>query len=93
MYNNIIFDFGQALVRFDPLYMTSQYVKNTGDIKTVASVVFDRLYWDRLDEGTISDAEVISAICERLPDRLKANAVKVYENWIYNIPLMGYTSF
>ena len=88
MYKNYIFDFGQVIVKFDPIYMTSKYIKNKEDIKMVSGVVFDRLYWDRLDEGTISDEEVKAEICRRLPDCLHDDAIKVYENWYMNIPLI-----
>ena len=86
MIKNVIFDFGQVLVHFDPEYMTSVYVGDKEDISLVSSVVFDRLYWDRLDEGTISDEEVIALSLARLPDRLHEDARNVYKNWIYNIP-------
>ena len=88
MYKNLIFDFGQVIVHFDPIYMTSQYITGKADIKTVADVVFDRLYWDRLDVGSITDDEVKTAIISRLPERLGALATEVYDNWIHNIPLI-----
>ena len=86
MIKNVIFDFGQVLVRFDPLYMAGRYVSDKEDIKAVASVVFDRLYWDRLDDGTISDEETVEKAKERLPERLHDGVEKAYYNWIYNIP-------
>ena len=86
MIKNVVFDFGKVIVHFDPLYMTEQYVTDPDDARVGADVVFDRLYWDRLDEGTISDAEVIEACRERLEKRLHAAAEQVYYNWIYNIP-------
>lgn len=88
MFKNYIFDFGQVIVKFDPYYMTSKYVKTEKDIKLVSNVVFDRLYWDKLDEGSITDQEVIDAICERLPEYLHKNAISAYENWYLNIPLI-----
>ena len=54
--------------------------------KLLAEVVFDRLYWDKLDAGTITDEEVVAACKERLPERLWAKAEKIYFNWVYNIP-------
>ena len=60
MIKNVVFDFGQVLVHFDPKYMTEQYVKNTEDAKLVEEVVFDRMYWDKLDLGTISNEETVS---------------------------------
>lgn len=86
MIKNVIFDFGQVLVSFDPHYMTSAHVKNEADILLCKDVLFDRLYWDKLDAGTISDEEVISLVKKRLPERLWNDAEKAYYNWIYNIP-------
>ncbi len=84
-YKNAIFDFGQVMVRFEPTYMTEQYVSGD-DVQLVASVVFDRLYWDKLDSGDISDGEVIDACRQRLPERLWSLAEQVYFNWIYHLP-------
>lgn len=88
MFENYVFDFGQVIVKFDPYYMTSKYVESEEDIKLVSSVVFDRLYWDKLDEGSITDKEVIDEICKRLPEHLHKNAISAYENWYLNIPLI-----
>ena len=83
---NVIFDFGQVLVRFDPIYMTSRYVSDEDDVRDVANVLFDRLYWDRLDAGTIEDEEVVRLASQRVPQRLRGAIADVYYNWIYNIP-------
>ena len=86
MIKNVIFDFGQVLVHFEPDYMTGQYIKDEADKKLAMDVIFDRLYWDRLDAGTISEEEVIEGIKSRLPERLCEDSVNAYKNWIYNIP-------
>lgn len=86
MIKNIIFDFGQVLVHFVPEYMVKQYVTEPEDVKLLSEVVFDRLYWDRLDLGTITDEETIALCRERLPQRLWDAAEKIHWNWIYNIP-------
>ena len=86
MIKNIIFDFGQVLVEFIPENMTKAYVENEDEIKTIADVAFDRLYWDKLDAGTITDDEVVSCLKERLPQNLWQKAENVFRNWIYNIP-------
>lgn len=86
MIKNVIFDFGQVLVSFIPHYMTKAYINDESDIKLVEDVVFDRLYWDKLDAGTIADEKVIEEVKKRLPERLWQSAEKVYYNWIYNIP-------
>lgn len=83
---NVVFDFGQVLVYFQPSYMVGVYVSDEGDKALLEDVVFDRLYWDRLDDGTISDEEVVSAFKARLPERLWDVSEKIYYNWVYNIP-------
>lgn len=86
MIKNVVFDFGQVLVSYEPKYMTEIYVKNKDDSAIIQEVLFDRLYWDRLDAGAISDEELIKEACTRLPERLHSVSEKVFRNWIYNIP-------
>lgn len=86
MIKNVIFDFGQVLVHFIPHYMTKAYIENEEDALLAEEIIFDRLYWDKLDAGTISDEEVIKLIKERLPERLWNQAEQAYVNWFYNIP-------
>ncbi len=85
MIKNVIFDFGQVIVHFNPKYMTEKYITGK-DARLVEEVVFDRLYWDRLDKGDISDDEVVNECKKRLPEHLWDTAEKVYFNWIYHIP-------
>ena len=88
MYKIFIFDFGQVIVKFDPEFMTKVYIENPNEVKAVEDIIFDRLYWDKLDEGTITDDEVKEGICSRLPDSLKEKACLVYDNWYRNIPFI-----
>ena len=86
MLKNVVFDFGQVLVRFDPSYMVGQFVTDKEDAALLSEVLFDRLYWDRLDAGTITDSKVVEDSCRRLPERLHAVARDIYYAWIYNLP-------
>ena len=83
---NVIFDFGRVLVHFEPPYMVGKYVSDPADAALLAQVAFDRKYWDRLDAGTISDAEVVADIKSRVPERLGDAVDQIYYHWIYNIP-------
>lgn len=89
IYKNFIFDFGQVIVKFNTEYMTSVYIKDADDLKLVEEVVFDRLYWDKLDAGTVTDDEVKKGICSRLPQRLRGNACLVYDNWYKNLKFIS----
>ena len=86
MIKNVVFDFGQVMVHFEPSYMVGKYVSDERDAALLEEVIFDRLYWDRLDEGTISDEAVVDACLARLPERLHPYVPDIYYNWIYNIP-------
>ena len=88
MIKNVIFDFGQVLVHFDPDYMCSRHIKNPDDLRLVSDVLFDRLYWDKLDAGTISDEEVVRSALTRLPEKLHSAAEKIYYGWIHTLPEM-----
>ena len=86
MIKNVVFDFGQVLVHFEPSYMVGVYCKDEADKALLEEVIFDRLYWDRLDMGTISNEETLLEIKSRIPERLWELADKIYYNWVYNIP-------
>lgn len=82
----VVFDFGQVMVRFEPDYMVGKYVTDAADAKLLEEVVFDRLYWDRLDAGTITSEETLAECRNRLPQRLWEVADQIFYNWIYHIP-------
>ena len=82
MIKNYIFDFGNVLANFYPMDLTAPYVKDDEMCKIVSDVVFDRIYWNRLDDGSITDEEVKAAACARLPEELKECACKVYDGWV-----------
>ena len=86
MIKNVIFDFGQVLVHFEPSYMVGVYCTDKDDQALLEEVIFDRLYWDELDKGTISNEQTLKGIKSRIPERLWELADKIYYNWIYNIP-------
>ncbi len=82
MIKNYIFDFGNVLGNFYPHDLTAPYVKDAETCKIVSDVVFDRIYWNRLDDGSITDEEVKAAVCSCLPEELRECACKVYDNWV-----------
>ena len=86
MIKNVVFDFGQVLVHFIPAYMVGKFVQDGQDSELLQQVVFDRLYWDKLDAGTITDEEVLTAIKARIPERLWRVSEEIYTRWMENIP-------
>ncbi len=89
MYKNYIFDFGRVLVHFEPMAMTAAYIADEANCKQVCDVIFDRLYWDKLDDGTITDEALKAAACARLPQRLRQMACRVYDHWAEQLPFIA----
>lgn len=89
MIKNYIFDFGNVLALFDGEEMTER-ILGKQYVSDIAPVVFDRLYWDRLDDGTITDSEVKAAFAKRLDGGLYEKACTVYDTWVDNLtPIEG----
>lgn len=86
--SDCVFDFGNVIAEYDPIKLTSACLKDDRFIKTVSDIVFDRLYWDALDKGDISDQEVKEAFCLRLPEQLRAIACEIYDRWVENLTLI-----
>lgn len=84
--NNIVFDLGNVLYLFDNKALTAACGVEGDDLRLVSDIVYDRLYWDRLDDGSITDEEVKEAFCKRLPERLRGTACNVFDSWIRNMP-------
>ena len=90
MFENYIFDLGHVLTPFDAYALTRVWVKDEEKVKYIAETVFDRLYWDRLDAGTITDDEVIAGFSSRLEGEDRELGKRVYDTWIENlVPIPG----
>ena len=90
MIKNYIFDFGNVLTQFYPDKLTAPFVADEEKRKIVRDVVFDRLYWDRLDDGSLTDAVLKEEIRSRLPEDLYDVACKVYDHWVQTMePVEG----
>lgn len=90
MIKNYIFDFGNVLAEFYPDRLTAPFVEDAEERKVIADVVFDRLYWDKLDDGSITDDEVKEGIRSRLSGERGEVGCRVYDNWIESLtPVPG----
>lgn len=85
MIKNIVFDFGRVIVDFDETKMTRAFISDEEMVIPVRDAVFDRLYWDRLDLGTITEEEIKADLARRLPASVLSAAYDVYDRWIDNI--------
>ena len=86
MIKNVVFDFGQVLVRFEPAYIVAQHTSDPEIAKTLLDVVFDLSYWNKLDAGEVSDEEAIAHFRSQLPPNLCDLGEQVFRSWIDHIP-------
>ena len=85
MYKNIVFDYGMVLVRFDGMEISRRFMSEK-DAAVFAPVFFDRLYWARLDDGTLGREEMLDAVMARLPHFSRELAGRVYDEWFHALP-------
>ena len=68
MIRNVLFDMGGVLLHFDPkVFIARLGLADPAD--------------GQLDRGEISDEEALSRMLARIPERLHAEAVTLFENW------------
>ena len=86
-YKNIIFDYGNTIVEFEPMNIVKRFgVTDNNDADILCRKVFDRKYWDKLDSDEISQEEFIRGVLSELPQRLHGIAKDICNNWIINLP-------
>lgn len=86
MIHNIVFDMGGVLIDFDVQRYTARFVPNPEDYELMRRELFRSVEWVKMDRGTITDEEVIAAVCARLPERLHQAVREILDNWHQDIP-------
>lgn len=86
MIKNLIFDFGNVVVRFDPDYMTGQVTKEEGEFETLRDVVFNPKTFEQTDKGEITAEQHKAIVCADLPEHLHKKACEILDTWYLNLP-------
>lgn len=81
MIQNIVFDMGNVLVRFDPVLFMDRLGVAEADRALLTREVFKSLEWAQMDRGSITDAEGCERMCCRLPKRLHETARQLVLAW------------
>ncbi len=85
MIENYIFDFGNVLAEFYPEKLTAPFVKDPEMRKHISDIVFDRSFWDGLDDGSVSDDDAREEIRKRISGEMQDVAILVFDNWIESL--------
>lgn len=86
MIRNLIFDFGQVLVRFVPDEIAAPDIPDPADRALAIPILFDRALWNPMDAGKIDEQEAFAQMRPRLPERLRAPGERVMEQWFERLP-------
>lgn len=87
MIKNLVFDFGNVVVRFDPYYMCSCVTDNEADRLILVKTVFNPTTFEQTDRGLISLEEHIALVLPEVPEHLKEKAVKLLSEWYNMLPV------
>lgn len=89
MCRNIIFDYGNTIVEFEPKNIIRRFgVTDPGDVETLYEIVFDLDYWKKLDRGDVTQEQFKKDVLPALPERLRGTAAAICDEWITNLPFI-----
>ena len=83
---NIVFDFGQVLIRFDPYILLSPDFPDPADREKAEQILLDRALWARLDTGEMDEDDALKEMLPHLPERLHKPAANMMHHWAERLP-------
>ena len=78
---NILFDMGGVLLRFEPAAFVKRLGLGEEDSLQLLREVFRAPEWVMMDRGTLDEPEALAAMCARLPETLHAAARELVYHW------------
>ena len=88
MIKNIIFDCGQVLIRYNETEIAAHYVDTPEEAEFLGRIAMARKYWNRFDEGTLTEADYLEQVKKELPEHLHKAVEKLVWGWIKACPMI-----
>ena len=88
MIKNVIFDCGQVLIRYNETEIAAHYVDTPEEAEFLGRIAMARKYWNRFDEGTLTEADYLEQVKKELPEHLHKAVEKLVWGWIGNCPMI-----
>lgn len=82
-YKNIIFDFGNVLVKFGEQQVIGRFCSTPEDSALIKRAIFYN--WDELDRGTIDYEEYMAHAATLVPERLRPNIRQLAREWCLHL--------
>lgn len=88
MIKNIVFDMGNVLIEWNPVKIISRFVEDARDVAAINAALFSNPDWAKLDEGTVTEEDILNGAKAALPERLHDDLEEVMDNWHYCMPVI-----
>lgn len=85
MIKNIVFDFGNVIIKWDVISILKKYDINGEKIQTLKEIIFESEEWLQLDKGTLRAEQAEKIFQDRVPDNLKSQVSKIMNTWFEKI--------
>ena len=84
MIRNIVFDMGNVVIRFDPVYFIDRAgITDPEDRKLVLNELFRSVEWAQMDAGDLTEETAEPLILPRFPERLRDTVRTLLYSWAY----------
>jgi len=91
-YKNIVFDMGNVLIEWNPQHIVGRFTDDEDKIDKISKALFEIPEWGKLDEGTITEEEVLQIAKSKLPEEYYDDLEEVFDNWHYCLTINADTA-
>ncbi len=85
MLKNIIFDFGNVIMNYNPDEILNHYELSPEDHDLVRKTIFESKEWGEIDSGKITEEEATEIFISKVPDKLKSKVKQIMVTWPENV--------
>lgn len=85
MIKNIIFDFGNVIIKWDVYGILKSYNISDDELKILEKAIFQSEEWNKLDEGLLDIEDAEKVFESRVPSELKGKVKEITESWFEKI--------
>lgn len=90
MIKNIVFDIGNVLFGYDPVYILHQVLPDNQCHEDYLTHFIHSQLWQDLDRGTLDESSLVDLLVNKIPDpNLENNLQVIIENFIYHLHLIN----
>ena len=87
MIKNVIFDFGNVIMNYNPDEILNHYELSPEDHDLVRKTIFKSKEWGEIDSGKITEEEATEIFTSKVPEKLKSKAHLIL--WLERANLLG----